>query len=139
MMNRSPYSNDGESHDTPWSTDEVVIAGPCGSGKSTLVQALSAAGFTARAVAQEHSVIHDLWKHGGKPLALIVLEASSPVITQRRGTDFPEWLHHEQMERLTSAREHADLVVDTDQRSAEDVSEVVIGFLHTMGLPGQTD
>lgn len=126
--------HDDEQHDLPWSADEVVIAGPCGSGKSTLVNTLTTAGFSARAVAQEHSVIHELWQHGGKPLALIVLEASPPVITQRRGTDFPAWLHHEQMERLASAREHADLIVDTDRRSAQEVGTIVVDFLHDMGL-----
>ncbi len=97
---------------------------------------LAAAGFSARAVAQEHSVIHELWKHGGKPLALVLLEASPSIITQRRGTDFPSWLHDEQMERLVSAREHADLIVDTNGRSAEEVGKMVIDFLHDMGLPG---
>lgn len=133
-MKSTRVRDDADAHDVPWSTDEVVIAGPCGSGKSTLMATLTAAGFSARAVAQEHSVIHDLWMHGGKPLVLVVLEASPPVITRRRGTDFPAWLHHEQMERLASAREHADLIVDTDTRSAREVGEIVIDFLHDMGL-----
>ncbi len=137
MYGSTPHANDSNAESVPWSADEVVVAGPCGSGKSTLVETLHAAGFSARAVAQEHSVIHDLWMHRGKPLALVVLEASPPVITERRGTDFPAWLHEEQMERLTSAREHADIIVDTDTRSAEDVSSVVIDFLHDMGLPGE--
>ncbi len=133
-MNASRLSRHETSRETPWTTDEVVVAGPCGSGKSTLVERLTAAGINARAVAQEHSVIHELWKHGGTPLALVVLEATSPIITRRRGADFPEWLHHEQMERLKSARDHADLIVDTDERTAEDVEKVVMDFLQEMGI-----
>lgn len=134
MRESTHARKDSEPHSLPWSTDEVIIAGPCGSGKSTLAATLAAAGFTVRAVAQEHSVIHELWRHGGKPLALVVLEASPSIITRRRGTDFPKWLHEEQMERLRSAREHADLIVDTDDRSAQDVAKVVIDFLRDMGM-----
>ena len=112
----------------------IVVVGPCGSGKSTLVATLIRAGYGARAVAQEHSIIPDLWQHGGHPAALIVLEASPETITRRRGTDFPAWLHQKQLTRLASARAHADLVVPTDEASPEEVAATVLSFLRSYGV-----
>lgn len=93
----------------------IVVVGPCGSGKSTLVARLQAAGYTARAVAQEHSVIPDLWRHGGEPDVLIYLDASPPVIARRRRSDFPAWLYAQQTARLRMARAHATLYLQTDR------------------------
>ncbi|WP_026370684.1 hypothetical protein [Kallotenue papyrolyticum] len=93
----------------------IVVVGPCGSGKSTLVARLQAAGYDARAVAQEHSVIPDLWRHGGEPDALIYLDASPAVIAHRRRNDFPVWLYAQQVGRLRLARAHATLYLQTDR------------------------
>ncbi|HEX6292028.1 MAG TPA: hypothetical protein VFZ66_22770 [Herpetosiphonaceae bacterium] len=109
----------------------VVVVGPCGSGKSTLVARLRASGYTARAVAQEHSQIHDLWKHGGMPDALIFLDASPATITARRQNEFPEWLYTLQMRRLRSAREHATLYLHTDRYSSADVQQRVLEHLRS--------
>ncbi len=113
---------------------EVVVVGPCGSGKSTLVAALEARGYAARAVAQEHSVIPDLWRHAGKPAVLIMLEAEQATITERRGADFPSWLLRQQRERLASAREHANLRVVTDDATPEQVLTRVVEYLQRAGL-----
>lgn len=111
----------------------VIVVGPCGSGKTTLVAALQAAGFTARVVAQEHSRVPELWRHGGDPDALIYLDASPAVITRRRDNDFPAWLHAKQRRRLASAREHAALYIDTDDLSAAAVRQRVLDFLERCG------
>lgn len=116
---------------------DIVVVGPCGSGKTTLVKALRACGYGARAVAQEHSVVTDLWRHGGKPAALVLLDAEPTTITQRRGADFPEWLYHEQQERLASARAEADLLIKTDEATADEVAAQVFSYLRELGLdPG---
>jgi len=113
---------------------EIVVVGPCGSGKTTLVAALAAHGYAARAVAQEHSGVPELWRHGGDPLALILLEAEPRTITRRRHADFPVWLYHKQQQRLQSARRHATLLVQTDQASPEEVAARVVAFLHDRGM-----
>jgi molybdopterin-guanine dinucleotide biosynthesis protein len=109
----------------------VVVVGPCGSGKTTLVEQLRAAGYTAYAVAQEHSIIRDLWRHGGEPDALIYLDASPTTITRRRHNEFPAWLHEKQMRRLKTARERATLYLQTDQLDATEVRARVLAHLES--------
>lgn len=107
----------------------IVVVGPCGSGKSTLVARLQSQGFSARVVAQEHSRVHDLWRHGGEPDALIFLDASPTTISTRRDNEFPPWLHEKQMRRLAAARDHATLYLPTDRLSAADVEQRVLDHL----------
>lgn len=109
---------------------QVVVVGPCGSGKTTLVRWLQAQGYSARAVAQEHSVVHDLWRHGGQPEALIFLDASPAVISVRRRNEFPAWLYETQIERLADARQHTTLYLHTDRLAAAEVQRQVLGHLH---------
>ena len=113
---------------------EVIVVGTCGAGKSTLVKALNAQGYAARAVAQEHSVVPDLWRHGGEPAALIVLQAEPATIARRRGSEFPDWLYREQLGRLGSARAQADLLIATDGIPPEEVAQQVIRFLRAAGI-----
>lgn len=110
----------------------VVVVGPCGSGKSTLVARLRAQGYTARTVAQEHSHINELWKHGGVPDALIVLDASPATITRRRQNHFPQWLYSAQIERLRSARTHATLYLHTDRLSPGEIQRRVLEHLRAL-------
>ena len=112
---------------------EVVVVGPCGSGKSTLVRRLIAHGYDARVVAQEHSAAPELWRHGGTPAALIMLEAERGTISRRRG-DFPGWLLAQQYERLASARAHATLVLQTDHATPDEVAARVIASLRRIGV-----
>jgi adenylate kinase len=107
----------------------VVVVGPCGSGKTTLVARLRAAGYDARAVAQEHSAIPELWRHGGDPDALIYLDASPPVISRRRRNDFPRWLYGRQQRRLRSARDHATIYLHTDTLDPRAVEQRVLDHL----------
>lgn len=113
---------------------DVVIVGPCGSGKSTLTHALKACGYPARSVAQEHSVIRNLWRHGGEPAAVIYLDATPAVISARRQHDFPTWLYTEQQARLAPAFAHASLVVDTTTLTAQEVCAKAVAFLQARGI-----
>lgn len=110
----------------------VIVVGPCGSGKTTLVAWLKTQGYTARAVAQEHSVVHDLWQHGGMPDALIFLDATPPVISDRRRNEFPAWLYDIQIERLADARAHTTLYLHTDQLVAAEVQRRVLAHLQQL-------
>lgn len=107
----------------------VVIVGPCGSGKSTLAAQLAQRGYDAHIVAQEHSRVRELWRHGGEPDALIYLDASPPTITARRHNNFPAWLYAKQQQRLASARSHASLYLHTDRLSAAAVEHRVVDHL----------
>src|SRR5512132_465046 len=92
----------------------IGVVGPCGSGKSTLIAGLEKHGYQCRHIAQEHSYVQAMWQIISKPDVLIYLGASFPVSTARRKLDWMEKDHQEQLRRLMHAREHAHLVVDTD-------------------------
>ena len=55
---------------------KIGVVGPCGAGKSTLVNALAEHGYPARHIAQEHSYVPSMWKRMVNPDILIYLEAS---------------------------------------------------------------
>lgn len=107
----------------------IVVVGYCASGKSSVVEALRERGFDAAAVAQEHSIIGDLWNHH-HPDKVIFLDVSLDAIRARRGNpSWPEWLYKLQSERLSAARARADLIVDTTRYDLPSVTELVVGFL----------
>ena len=107
----------------------VGVVGPCGSGKSTLIQILEGYGYACRHIAQEHSYVKDMWKRITNPDALIFLQASFPVCTVRRQLNWLEADWAEQQRRLAHALEHADLAVDTDELTPQEVARRVLEFL----------
>ncbi len=96
----------------------IAVVGTCASGKSTIVAGLRDRGHDAYAVSQEHSIVQDLWNHLG-PEFLVYLDVDYEVVRHRRGGSWPGWLYEQQRERLTDAREHADVVVDSGQLSLD--------------------
>ncbi len=107
---------------------KIAIVGVCASGKTTLVAGLRAAGYDAYNVAQEHSCIHDFWsKH--QPDLLVMIDATMPAIHQRRKVYWDENRLAVQHQRLTDAREHANLYIQTDALSAAAVRARVIAFV----------
>ncbi len=108
----------------------VAVVGHCAAGKSTLVAALRAQGYDASAVAQEHSAIHWLWRHG-EPDVLIYLDASLATIRARRGAEWPEAVYAAQEERLREARSHADLVLDTNSEDIAIMANHALDFLRS--------
>jgi guanylate kinase len=107
----------------------VGVVGPCGAGKSTLITGLERHGYACRHIAQEHSYVQAMWQRVAKPDILIFLDASFPVSTARRKLDWQKTDHEEQYRRLAHARQHADLVVDTDALIPEQVLQKVLDFL----------
>jgi thymidylate kinase len=107
----------------------IGITGPCGAGKTTLAGGLQQAGYTARAIVQEHSYVKDMWQRLTKPDVLIFLQASCTAGALRRKLSWTEAEWQEQQRRLEHARQHADLLVDTDKLDAGQVLSAVLLFL----------
>lgn len=118
---------------SPPATDHslrVAVVGPCASGKSTLIEALREAGYDARHPAQEHSYVKDMWLRLVAPDILIYLDISYEASRRRRpGQDLGEDGMAEQARRLSHARQHADLYVDTSDMTAEEVRGAVLAYL----------
>ncbi len=110
----------------------VGVVGPCGSGKSTLIAALEKRGYPCRHIAQEHSCVKDMWKRISNPDVLVFLQASFPVCTARRQLNWNDADFAEQQRRLAHALQHANLVVDTDTLSPDEVATRVLDFLETL-------
>lgn len=107
----------------------IAVVGPCASGKSTLVGALRDAGYDAWSVAQEHSMVADLWRKQ-HPDLLVALDLSLEELRARRENPvWPAWLLDLQRTRLTHAMEHADIVIDTDDLTPADVTERILSAL----------
>ena len=113
----------------------IGVVGPCGSGKSTLVEGLEKHGYECRHIAQEHSYVPDMWQLITQPGILIYLNASFAVSTARAKLDWRKKDHSEQLRRLSHARSHAILIIDTDNLTPEDVLQRVLDFLAGTGKP----
>ena len=107
----------------------VGVVGPCGSGKSTLIAALEKDGYRCRHIAQEHSYVPAMWQKITHPDILIFLNSSFEVSTRRRNLNWMEAEYEEQQRRLAHARQHADLLIETDLLTPEAVRAVALHFL----------
>jgi deoxyadenosine/deoxycytidine kinase len=107
----------------------IGVVGPCGAGKTTLIDALDAYGYATRHIAQEHSYVRDMWQRITNPDLLIFLQVSFPVSQQRRPMNWNQADYEEQQRRLSHAHEHADLILDTDNLSIEEVLESVLAYI----------
>ena len=109
----------------------IGVVGPCGSGKSTLTEALDKLGYSTRHIAQEHSYVKEMWKRLTNPDVLIFLQASFAV-TRERKSKMIHWTeadYEEQQRRLSHALAHADLILDTDPLSIQEVLEQTLAFI----------
>lgn len=106
----------------------VVIVGVCASGKTTLVANLTKLGIDANNCAQEHSQIKKLWKKK-QPDILIMLDATLATIRTRRKVPWGEERLLAQRERLSDAKKHADLFIQTDGLTKEAVAQAVIDYI----------
>lgn len=108
---------------------QIGVVGPCASGKTTLIAGLKARGYNARHIAQEHSYVQSMWQRITNPQILIFLEVSYAVSQQRRRMNWNEGEYEEQLRRLAHARQHADLVIDTNKLNSEQVLAEVLLFM----------
>jgi deoxyadenosine/deoxycytidine kinase len=107
----------------------IGIVGPCGSGKSTLIARLEPLGYTCRHIAQEHSYVQAMWQIITRPNLLIYLHASFENSTARRKLNWSESDYQEQLRRLTHARQHANLIIDTNTATPDQVLSIALDFL----------
>jgi len=119
--------------DKPPSTSQPLIGvvGPCASGKSTLIAGLTRLGYRTRHIAQEHSYVKDMWQRLTDPDILIFLDVAYTTTCQRRKLDWTESDWQEQQHRLSHAKAHADLYLDTDKLTVEEVLNQAIEFIRT--------
>jgi len=110
----------------------IGIVGHCGSGKSTLIAKLEEHGYACRHIAQEHSYVQAMWQIISKPDILIYLHASFPVSTARRKLKWQIKDHEEQSRRLSHAREHAHIIIDTDDLTPDQVLDKALNFLNKL-------
>ena len=108
----------------------IGVVGPCGSGKSTLIAGLEQSGYHARHIAQEHSYVPDMWQRLTNPDYLVFLDASHATTLRRRTLDWTAADWQEQQHRLRHARAHADLYLETDALTIQQVLEQVLDFLN---------
>jgi len=107
----------------------IGVVGPCGSGKSTLIAGLEKHGFACRHIAQEHSYVQAMWQIITKPDILIFLHASFPISTARRKLNWREKDYDEQSRRLSHAREHAHIIIDTDDLTPDQVMQKALDYI----------
>ena len=109
----------------------IGVVGPCGSGKSTLIAGLEKEGFKCRHIAQEHSYVPSMWQKITNPDLLVFLNASFETCTQRRKLNWTHADYQEQQNRLAHAFRYADLIIETDWLTIEEVQKRVVDFLRT--------
>ena len=111
----------------------IGIVGPCKAGKSTLVKNLAAHGYQARQIAQEHSYAPAMWQRITNPDLLVYLDVSYPLTVVRGHLNWTNAEYAEQLTRLQHARQHADLFIQTDPLSPDEVLACVVDFLEGSG------
>ena len=75
-----------------------------------------------------------MWQRIAKPDILIFLDASFPISTARRKLNWQKQDHDEQYRRLSHARQHANVVIDTDALSTEQVLDRALDFLKEINV-----
>lgn len=108
---------------------KIAIVGTCGAGKTTLAESLQRLGFNAKQVAQEHSYVPDMWELISQPDFLIYLEVSFDVSTSRKHFHWTFEEFAEQVHRLSHARRHCHLLIDTTHLSPDKILKAALDHL----------
>lgn len=107
----------------------IGVVGNCAAGKTTLVNGLTARGYRAVNIAQEHSTVPTLWQRKN-PDFLVYLSCTLETAKKRRNIQWTQQRLDDQWKRLENARAHAQLVLPTDNLSIPRVLETVIEAVH---------
>ena len=89
-------------------------------------------GYQARHIAQEHSFVPDMWRRITNPDVLIFLEVSYPLTMDRKSFQWNEKEYEIEIARLKHAQQHADLFINTDSLTPDEVFKQVLDFIHTL-------
>jgi predicted ATPase len=111
----------------------IVIVGVCASGKTTLSTGLKERGYNAQSLAQEHSVSPRFWQRR-QPDFLVFLDCQFATIKRRKDVSWGPQRYQQQHAVLSDAREHADLVVVTDNLSPDELISYVYQVLKSRGV-----
>jgi hypothetical protein len=76
--------------------------------------------------------VQAMWQKIAKPDILIYLSVSFPLGTARRRLNWHKQDYDEQLRRLEHARRHANLSIDTDDLTPEQVLQRAINYLKDM-------
>jgi deoxyadenosine/deoxycytidine kinase len=112
----------------------IAVVGPCASGKTALAERLQDLGYEVRECSQEHSYVPTMWQKISQPDVLVYLDASLATIAERRSADWSEEYLAKLNRRLSHARQHCDLYIQTDELSEEEVLERALGFLRRVEM-----
>jgi len=107
----------------------IGVVGPCAAGKTTLVDGLNRLGIKCRHIAQEHSYVPAMWKKITNPDVLVYLDVSYPLTITRRQLNWTQAEYQEQLHRLRDARAKADIFIQTDRLSPQEVLQVVLNYI----------
>lgn len=109
---------------------KIGIVGPCTAGKSTLITGLKMYGYQARHITQEHSYVPDMWKKLVNPEILIYLDVSFETSIKRKNLlHWSEADYQAQVHRLSHARAHANIYINTNKLSIQEVLARVIKII----------
>lgn len=108
----------------------IGLVGPCAAGKTTQSALLKNLGVQVRQIAQEHSYVKYMWERISHPDILIYLDVSYSTSKKRRRLNWTFEEYFIQVERLSHARQHADLYIYTDELSVDEVLEQILKFIH---------
>ena len=108
---------------------KLGVVGACGTGKSELVTRLKKRGIDAHHIAQEHSYTPHMWQIVTNPDILIYLKVSFNVSLERKNFNLTFDEFNEQLQRLRHAEAHADLIINTDSLTPDEVFEDVMTSL----------
>lgn len=108
----------------------IGLVGPCAAGKTTLTALLKNRGIQVKQIAQEHSYVKNMWQRISNPDILIFLDVSYVESIKRRQLNWTLKEYHIQLERLSHARQHADLYIYTDDYNVNEVLQLILDFIN---------
>ncbi len=103
----------------------LILVGVCAAGKTTAKDGLKSSGIPARSVAQEHSMVKQLYRQGGMGLVVLLVASWETVHHRRQLAWNPDFYRTEWM-RLQEARKEARLILHTDELSRKEVADAII-------------
>jgi uridine kinase len=110
----------------------IGIVGVCASGKTSLISKLNALGYSCRHIAQEHSYVKTMWKQLTNPDILVYLHVSYPETIKRRNLNWTQTEYDEQLNRISNAKEYADIIIETDSLTSEEVVNETVTKLESL-------